>query len=56
MGTPPHRTPPGTAEHGPQGDPPPGPQASMDDIAAHGNTSKPVYYRYFGDKEGCARP
>ena len=29
-----------------------GPQASMDDIAAHGNTSKPVYYRYFGDKEG----
>lgn len=29
-----------------------GPQASMDDIAAHGATSKPVYYRYFGDKEG----
>lgn len=29
-----------------------GPQASMDDIAAHANTSKPVYYRYFGDKEG----
>lgn len=29
-----------------------GPQASMDDIAAHASTSKPVYYRYFGDKEG----
>lgn len=29
-----------------------GPQASMDDIATHANTSKPVYYRYFGDKEG----
>lgn len=29
-----------------------GPQASMDEIAAHANTSKPVYYRYFGDKEG----
>lgn len=29
-----------------------GPQLSMDDIAAHAKTSKPVYYRYFGDKEG----
>ena len=29
-----------------------GPQASMDDIARHANTSKPVYYRYFSDKEG----
>ncbi|WP_404291291.1 TetR/AcrR family transcriptional regulator [Glutamicibacter arilaitensis] len=29
-----------------------GPQVSMEEIAAHANTSKPVYYRYFGDKEG----
>ncbi|HJX77212.1 TetR/AcrR family transcriptional regulator [Glutamicibacter sp.] len=29
-----------------------GPQVSMEDIAAHAKTSKPVYYRYFGDKEG----
>ncbi|HCM95514.1 TetR/AcrR family transcriptional regulator [Glutamicibacter arilaitensis] len=29
-----------------------GPQVSMEDIAGHAKTSKPVYYRYFGDKEG----
>lgn len=29
-----------------------GPQVSMEDIAGHARTSKPVYYRYFGDKEG----
>ena len=29
-----------------------GPQASMEDIASLAKTSKPVYYRYFGDKEG----
>lgn len=29
-----------------------GPNASMEDIAAHANTSKPVFYRYFGDKDG----
>lgn len=29
-----------------------GPQVSMEDIASHAKTSKPVYYRYFGDKEG----
>ncbi|MGO2052288.1 TetR/AcrR family transcriptional regulator [Glutamicibacter sp. 287] len=29
-----------------------GPQVSMEEIAAHAKTSKPVYYRYFGDKEG----
>ena len=29
-----------------------GPQVSMEEIANHAKTSKPVYYRYFGDKEG----
>ncbi|MGL3807218.1 TetR/AcrR family transcriptional regulator [Paeniglutamicibacter sp. R2-26] len=29
-----------------------GPNASMDDIAAQANTSKSVFYRYFGDKDG----
>lgn len=29
-----------------------GPKVSMEDIASHAQTSKPVYYRYFGDKEG----
>lgn len=29
-----------------------GPQVSMEDIASHAKTSKLVYYRYFGDKEG----
>ncbi|WP_342590737.1 TetR/AcrR family transcriptional regulator [Paeniglutamicibacter terrestris] len=29
-----------------------GPGASMEDIAAAANTSKSVFYRYFGDKEG----
>lgn len=29
-----------------------GPGASMEDIAARANTSKSVFYRYFGDKEG----
>ena len=29
-----------------------GPQASMDEIAAHAGTSKSVFYRYFGDKNG----
>ncbi|WP_313814573.1 TetR/AcrR family transcriptional regulator [Glutamicibacter sp.] len=29
-----------------------GPQVSMEDIANHAKTSKPVYYRYFGDKDG----
>ncbi|KLI87897.1 TetR family transcriptional regulator [Arthrobacter sp. YC-RL1] len=29
-----------------------GPQVSIQEIANHAKTSKPVYYRYFGDKEG----
>ncbi|HEY4615461.1 MAG TPA: TetR/AcrR family transcriptional regulator [Citricoccus sp.] len=29
-----------------------GPQASMDEIAGHAGTSKSVFYRYFGDKNG----
>jgi AcrR family transcriptional regulator len=29
-----------------------GPDASMEDIAAAAGTSKPVFYRYFGDKAG----
>ncbi|XKH54127.1 TetR/AcrR family transcriptional regulator [Citricoccus nitrophenolicus] len=29
-----------------------GPQASMGDIATHAGTSKSVFYRYFGDKNG----
>ncbi|MEV4901378.1 TetR/AcrR family transcriptional regulator [Citricoccus sp. NPDC055426] len=29
-----------------------GPQASMDEIATHAGTSKSVFYRYFGDKNG----
>ncbi|GAA1879380.1 TetR/AcrR family transcriptional regulator [Paeniglutamicibacter psychrophenolicus] len=29
-----------------------GPGASMEEIAAQANTSKSVFYRYFGDKEG----
>ncbi|MGO1884181.1 MAG: TetR/AcrR family transcriptional regulator [Citricoccus sp.] len=29
-----------------------GPQVSMDEIAAHAGTSKSVFYRYFGDKNG----
>ncbi|MFC3184866.1 helix-turn-helix domain-containing protein [Pseudoglutamicibacter albus] len=29
-----------------------GPQLSMDEIAAAAQTSKSVYYRYFGDKDG----
>lgn len=29
-----------------------GPNASMEDIAAQANTSKSVFYRYFGDKDG----
>lgn len=29
-----------------------GPAVSMEDLANHAKTSKPVYYRYFGDKEG----
>jgi AcrR family transcriptional regulator len=29
-----------------------GPGASMEDIAAQASTSKSVFYRYFGDKEG----
>ncbi|MFJ2621694.1 TetR/AcrR family transcriptional regulator [Glutamicibacter sp. NPDC087344] len=29
-----------------------GPQASIQEIATYAHTSKPVYYRYFGDKEG----
>jgi AcrR family transcriptional regulator len=29
-----------------------GPQAAMDDIATHAGTSKSVFYRYFGDKNG----
>ncbi|PQZ93970.1 TetR family transcriptional regulator [Arthrobacter sp. MYb227] len=29
-----------------------GPGASMDDIATQANTSKSVFYRYFGDKDG----
>ncbi|MHC6176628.1 TetR/AcrR family transcriptional regulator [Glutamicibacter sp. X7] len=32
-----------------------GPGASMEEIASHAQTSKPVYYRYFGDKEGLRR-
>ncbi|MHA7238774.1 TetR/AcrR family transcriptional regulator [Arthrobacter sp. TMS1-12-1] len=32
-----------------------GPGASMEDIAAAGETSKSVYYRYFGDKTGLQR-
>ncbi|MFD1213174.1 TetR/AcrR family transcriptional regulator [Arthrobacter sp. GCM10027362] len=32
-----------------------GPGASMDDIAAAAGTSKPVFYRYFGDKAGLQR-
>ena len=29
-----------------------GAQASMDEIASHAGTSKTVFYRYFGDREG----
>lgn len=29
-----------------------GPQASMEEIATHAGTSKSVFYRYFGDKNG----
>lgn len=29
-----------------------GPEASMDEIAAHAGTSKSAFYRYFGDKTG----
>ena len=29
-----------------------GPEASMEDIAAHAGTSKSVFYRYFGDRAG----
>jgi len=32
-----------------------GPGASMEDIAAAADTSKSVYYRYFGDKTGLQR-
>ncbi|THJ67341.1 TetR/AcrR family transcriptional regulator [Arthrobacter echini] len=32
-----------------------GPGASMEDIAATADTSKSVYYRYFGDKTGLQR-
>ncbi|WP_105030651.1 TetR/AcrR family transcriptional regulator [Arthrobacter ruber] len=32
-----------------------GPKASMEDIAAAADTSKSVYYRYFGDKTGLQR-
>ncbi|PPB49995.1 TetR family transcriptional regulator [Arthrobacter pityocampae] len=32
-----------------------GPGASMEDIATAGETSKSVYYRYFGDKTGLQR-
>jgi len=32
-----------------------GPGASMDEIAAAAGTSKPVFYRYFGDKAGLQR-
>ncbi|MDQ0734647.1 TetR/AcrR family transcriptional regulator [Arthrobacter agilis] len=32
-----------------------GPSASMEDIAAAADTSKSVYYRYFGDKTGLQR-
>ena len=32
-----------------------GPAASMEDIAAAADTSKSVYYRYFGDKTGLQR-
>ncbi|EMY32864.1 TetR family transcriptional regulator [Arthrobacter crystallopoietes BAB-32] len=32
-----------------------GPDASMEDIAAAAGTSKPVFYRYFGDKAGLQR-
>lgn len=32
-----------------------GPSASMDEIAAHAGTSKSVFYRYFGDKNGLQR-
>lgn len=32
-----------------------GPAASMDDIASHAGTSKSVFYRYFGDKNGLQR-
>jgi AcrR family transcriptional regulator len=32
-----------------------GPDASMEEIAAAAGTSKPVFYRYFGDKSGLQR-
>ncbi|MCG2622107.1 TetR/AcrR family transcriptional regulator [Arthrobacter sp. I2-34] len=32
-----------------------GPAASMEEIAAAAGTSKPVFYRYFGDKAGLQR-
>ncbi|WP_309079879.1 TetR/AcrR family transcriptional regulator [Zhihengliuella sp.] len=32
-----------------------GPSASMEEIAAFANTSKSVFYRYFGDKSGLRR-
>ena len=32
-----------------------GPQASMEEIAAHSGTSKSVYYRYFTDKAGLSQ-
>lgn len=32
-----------------------GASASMDEIAAHAGTSKSVFYRYFGDKNGLQR-
>ncbi|QTG80110.1 TetR/AcrR family transcriptional regulator [Arthrobacter crystallopoietes] len=32
-----------------------GPDASMEEIAAAAGTSKPVFYRYFGDKAGLQR-
>lgn len=32
-----------------------GPDASMEEIAVHAGTSKSVFYRYFGDKNGLQR-